>query len=153
MKILVLNCGSSSIKYQFINMESGIVLADGIAEKIGEDIALFTYKSEAYTKKKREMVIDNHEQGLQLIIDSLTDSNHGVISDLAEIDAVGHRLVHAGEHYSDAVVITDHVIDVMTECVALAPLHNPANLEGIAAVKANMPNVPQCGLFDTAFHQ
>jgi len=134
-------------------MESREVLAEGIAEKIGEDIALFTYKSAAYTKKKREMVIDNHEQGLQLIIDSLMDKNHGVIGSLDEIDAVGHRLVHAGEYYSDAVVITDHVIEVMRECIALAPLHNPANLHGVAAVKANMPNVPQCGLFDTAFHQ
>ncbi len=153
MKILVLNCGSSSIKYQFINMDTQDVLADGIAEKIGEDIALFTYKSEAYTKKKREMVIDNHEQGLQLIIDSLLDPNHGVIKSIDEIDAVGHRLVHAGEHYSDAVIVTDHVIDVMTECISLAPLHNPANLKGIEAVKINMPNVPQCGLFDTAYHQ
>ncbi len=129
------------------------VMAEGIAEKIGEDIALFTYKSEKFTKKKREMVIDNHEQGLQLIIDSLLDETNGVIRDKAEIDAVGHRLVHAGEHYSDAVVITDHVVEVMTECISLAPLHNPANLKGIEAVKANMPEVPQCGVFDTAFHQ
>ncbi|MBP7205876.1 MAG: acetate kinase, partial [Candidatus Cloacimonetes bacterium] len=141
MKILVLNCGSSSIKYQFIDMESRHVLAEGIAEKIGEDIALFTYKSEKFTKKKREMVIENHEQGLQLIIDSLLDGVNGVIADKGEIDAVGHRLVHAGEHYSDAVVITDHVVEVMRECTSLAPLHNPANLKGIAAVQANIPNV------------
>lgn len=153
MKILVLNCGSSSIKYQFINMETQAVLADGIAEKIGEDIALFTYKSEKYTKKKREMVIENHEQGLQLILDSLLDSVNGVIADKSEIDAVGHRLVHAGEHYSDAVVVTNHVVEVMRECISLAPLHNPANLKGIEAVKKNMPEVPQCGVFDTAFHQ
>jgi acetate kinase len=153
MKILVLNCGSSSIKYQFINMETQTVMAEGIAEKIGEDIALFTYKSAAYTKKKREMVIDNHEQGLKLIIDSLMDPNFGVIKEISEIDAVGHRLVHAGEHYSDAVVVTDHVVEVMTECISLAPLHNPANLKGIEAVKKDMPDVPQCGLFDTAYHQ
>ena len=153
MKILVLNCGSSSIKYQFIDIEPRHVLAEGIAERIGEDIALFTYKSEKFTKKKREMVIENHEQGLQLIIDSLLDKVNGVIGDKSEIDAVGHRLVHAGEHYSDAVVITDHVVNVMQECVSLAPLHNPANLKGIEAVKANMPSVPQCGVFDTAFHQ
>ncbi|PKN78884.1 MAG: acetate kinase [Candidatus Cloacimonetes bacterium HGW-Cloacimonetes-1] len=153
MNILVLNCGSSSIKYQFINMETREVLVDGIAEKIGEDIALFTYKSDNYTKKKREMVIEDHEQGLQLIIDSLIDPTHGVINSLSEIDGVGHRLVHAGEHYSDAVKITDHVIDVMRECISLAPLHNPANLKGIDAVKFNMPDVPQCGVFDTAFHQ
>ncbi len=153
MKILVVNCGSSSIKYQFIDMESRDVLAEGIAEKIGEETALFTYKSEKYTVKKRQMEIENHEQGLQLIIDSLLDSTNGVIEDKSEIDAVGHRLVHAGENYSDAVVVTDHVVEVMRECVSLAPLHNPANLKGIAAVKANMPDVPQCGVFDTAFHQ
>ncbi len=153
MKILVVNCGSSSIKYQFIDMESRDVLAEGIAERIGEETALFTYKSEKYTVKKRQMEIENHEQGLQLIIDSLLDSTNGVIEDKNEIDAVGHRLVHAGENYSDAVVITDHVVEVMRECVSLAPLHNPANLKGIAAVKANMPDVPQCGVFDTAFHQ
>jgi len=153
MNILVLNCGSSSIKYQFINMQNQNVMAEGIAERIGEDIALFTYKSPAYTKKKREMVIENHEQGLQLIIDSLLDPAYGVIASVREIDAVGHRLVHAGEHYSDAVIVTDHVIDVMRECISLAPLHNPANLKGIEAVKKNMPDVAQCGLFDTAFHQ
>lgn len=153
MQILVLNCGSSSIKYQLINMETQNVMADGIAEKIGEDIALFTYKSAAYTKKKRELVIDNHEQGLQLILDSLIDPAHGVISAFSEIDAVGHRLVHAGEHYSGAVKVDDHVVEVMQECVVLAPLHNPANLMGVAAVKHNLPGVPQCGVFDTAFHQ
>ncbi|MBP7310779.1 MAG: acetate kinase [Candidatus Cloacimonetes bacterium] len=153
MIILVLNCGSSSIKYQLINMETKHLMAEGIAEKIGEDIALFTYKSANFTKKKREMVIDNHEQGLQLILEALVDKNNGVLSSLTEIDAVGHRLVHAGEHYSDAVVVTDHVVEVMNECISLAPLHNPANLKGIEAVKANMPNCPQCGVFDTAFHQ
>lgn len=153
MKILVLNCGSSSIKFQFINMDTRHVLAEGIAERIGEDIALFTYKSEKFTRKKSEMAIENHEQGLQLIIDSLLDETNGVIRNKSEIDAVGHRLVHAGEHYSDAVVVTDHVVEVMRECVPLAPLHNPANMKGIEAVKANMPKVPQCGVFDTAFHQ
>lgn len=153
MKILVLNCGSSSIKYQFIKMATKEVMAEGIAEKIGEDIALFTYKSPKYTKKKREMVIDNHEAGLQLILSSLKDEINGVIKDFSEIDAVGHRLVHAGEYYSDTVRIDEHVIEVMQDCVSLAPLHNPANLEGVAAVKKELPNVPQCGVFDTAFHQ
>ncbi|PKN75116.1 MAG: acetate kinase [Candidatus Cloacimonetes bacterium HGW-Cloacimonetes-2] len=153
MNILVLNCGSSSIKYQFINMEGQNVLAEGIAERIGEDISLFTYKSEKYTKKKREIAIPNHETGLQLIIDSLQDPVNGVIPDLSYIAAVGHRLVHAGEHYSDAVVVTDHVVEVMRECISLAPLHNPANIKGIEAVLHDMPNVPQCGVFDTAFHQ
>jgi acetate kinase len=153
MKILVLNCGSSSIKYQLISMTSKLVLAEGIAEKIGEDIALFTYKSPDYTKKKREMVIDNHEQGLSLILASLKDEQHGVIKSFDEIEAVGHRLVHAGEYYSGAVKIDEHVVEVMTECISLAPLHNPANLKGIEAVKKELPNVPQCGVFDTAFHQ
>ncbi len=153
MNILVLNCGSSSIKYQFINMQAQSVLAEGIAECIGEDIALFTYKSEKYTKKKREMAIPDHETGLQLIIDSLLDPVHGIIGDISEIAAVGHRLVHGGEHYNDTVKVTDHLIEVMQECVCLAPLHNPANLKGIEAVTHNMPKVPQCGVFDTAFHQ
>ncbi len=153
MKILVLNCGSSSIKYQLINMESNETMAEGIAERIGEDLALFTYKSPKFTKKKREMVIENHEQGLQLILEALVDKVNGSLSSLDEIQAVGHRLVHAGENYSDAVKITDHVIYVMRECVALAPLHNPANLKGIEAVYAAMPGCPQCGVFDTAFHQ
>lgn len=153
MKILVLNCGSSSIKYQLINMETSNLMAEGIAERIGEDIALFTYKSPKFTKKKREMVIENHEQGLQLILEALVEDSYGVLGSLREIDAVGHRLVHAGEHYSDAVVVTDHVVDVMRECISLAPLHNPANLKGIEAVKANMPDCPQCGVFDTAYHQ
>lgn len=153
MKILVLNCGSSSIKYQLISMQKHEVMAEGIAEKIGEEIALFTYKSENYTKKKRKMVIEDHEQGLKLILQSLVDSSNGVLCDLCDIDAVGHRLVHAGEHYSDAVVITDHVVDVLRECISLAPLHNPANLKGIEAVNAAMPDCPQCGVFDTAFHQ
>ena len=153
MNILVLNCGSSSIKYQFINMKNESVLAEGIAERIGEDIALFTYISPAFTKKKREMMIKDHEQGLQLILDSLQDSTYGVINNLKEIDAVGHRLVHAGEHYSDAVVITPHVKQVLQECICLAPLHNPANLKGVEAVEASIPDLPQCGVFDTAFHQ
>jgi acetate kinase len=153
MKILVLNCGSSSIKYQLINMESKDLMAEGIAEKIGEDIALFTYKSPTFTKKKREMVIENHEQGLQLILEALVEKSYGVLGDLREIDAVGHRLVHAGEYYSDAVVVTDHVVNVMQDCISLAPLHNPANLMGIEAVRVAMPDCPQCGVFDTAFHQ
>ena len=119
MNILVLNCGSSSIKYQLFNMKDESVLADGIVERIGEDIALFTYKSPAYTKKKQEMVINNHERGLELVLNALQDSEHGVIGSLKEIDAVGHRLVHAGEHYSDAVVITPHVKQVLQDCIPL----------------------------------
>jgi acetate kinase len=134
-------------------METQTVLADGIVECIGEDISLYTYKSEVYTKKKREMVVENHEKGMQLILESLIDPMHGVIKSYDEIDAVGHRLVHAGEHYSDSVVVTDEVIRVMKECISLAPLHNPANIMGVEAVKKILPNVQQCGTFDTAFHQ
>ncbi|NLO43374.1 MAG: acetate kinase [Candidatus Cloacimonetes bacterium] len=153
MKILVLNCGSSSIKYQLIDMDDQNLMAEGIIEKIGENIALFTYKSEKYTVKKQKMQIDNHELGLNLIISTLIDSDKGILTSLDDIDAVGHRLVHAGEHYADSVVVTDHVIEVMKECVSLAPLHNPANLKGVEAVTAAMPDCPQCGVFDTAFHQ
>lgn len=153
MNILVLNCGSSSIKYQLIDMNSEALLAEGIAEKIGEQSALFTYKSEKYTIKKREQVIEDHEVGLKLILDTLVDKDNGILASLDEIDAVGHRLVHAGEHYADAVKVSDHVVEVMKECVSLAPLHNPANLKGVEAVKSAMPECPQCGVFDTAYHQ
>lgn len=153
MKILVLNCGSSSIKYQLIDMDDQNLMAEGIIEKIGENIALFTYKSEKYTVKKQKLQIDNHEVGLNLIISTLIDEDKGILKSLDDIDAVGHRLVHAGEHYADSVIVTDHVIEVMKECVSLAPLHNPANLKGVEAVSAAMPDCPQCGVFDTAFHQ
>lgn len=153
MRILVLNCGSSSIKYQLIDMDDQNLMAEGIIERIGENIALFTYKSDKYTVRKQELQIDNHEVGLSLIISTLIDKDKGILSSLDDIDAVGHRLVHAGEHYADSVVVTDHVIEVMKECVSLAPLHNPANLKGVEAVSAAMPDCPQCGVFDTAFHQ
>ncbi|MDD4156546.1 MAG: acetate kinase [Candidatus Cloacimonetes bacterium] len=153
MKILVLNCGSSSIKFQLINMEEESVLAEGIVERIGETTALYTYKSEAYTKKKREMLIEDHKEGIKLILENLMDETHGVVKNVNEISAIGHRLVHAGEFYSDAVKINDDVMAKLKECCVLAPLHNPANIMGVEAVKAVMPNTPQCGVFDTAFHQ
>lgn len=153
MKVLVINCGSSSVKYQFINLETENVLAEGVAERIGEDISLFSYKTEQYKKKKYEMLIEDHEKAIQLIIDHMLDENHGVIEKIDEIDAVGHRLVHAGEFYSGSVEITDDVIKVMEECSSLAPLHNPANLKGVGAMKHLLPHTPQCGIFDTAFHQ
>ncbi len=153
MKVLVINCGSSSVKFQFIDLKNENVLAEGIAEKIGEDISLFTYKTEAFTKKKRQKVIKNHDKAIQIIVNNLTDDNHGVIKDVSEIEAVGHRLVHAGEHYSGSVKVTDDVIKVMEECSSLAPLHNPANLKGVYAMKQLLPDTPQCGVFDTAFHQ
>ncbi len=153
MNILVLNCGSSSIKFQLLNMENKHVLAEGIVEKIGDDLSLYTYKSEPYTKKKREMIIEDHAKGLQLIIDSLLDPTHGVLKNADDIVAVGHRLVHGGEYYSGSVRITKEVEAVLEKCCALAPLHNPANIKGIEAVHKNLPNTIQVGCFDTAFHQ
>jgi len=153
MKILVLNCGSSSIKFQLIQMETESVLADGIVERIGEESALYTYKSERFTLKKREMPIKTHREGITNILADLRDAEHGVIKDISEIGAVGHRLVHAGEYYSGSVVITDDVMERLRECSILAPLHNPANIIGVEAVSEVMPEMVQCGVFDTAFHQ
>jgi acetate kinase len=153
MKVLVINCGSSSVKYQLINVESELLLAEGIAEKIGESISLFTYKTKDFSKKKREMLIENHEKAIQLILEHLLDAAYGVITSIQDINAIGHRLVHAGEHYSGAVLIDAHVIEIMKECTHLAPLHNPANILGVEAMQHILPTIPQCGLFDTAFHQ
>jgi len=153
MKILTLNCGSSSIKFQLINVKNRDVLASGVVERIGENTALFTYKSELYTKKKREMVIEDHTKGIQLILDNLMNSEHGVIKNEDEIFGVGHRLVHGGEFYSNSVVIDSKVMNVLNQCIELAPLHNPANIKGVEAISEALPNVKQCGVFDTAFHQ
>jgi acetate kinase len=153
MKILIINCGSSSVKYQFIDLDRKLVLADGICEKIAEDFSLFTYKSPRYTIKKEKTLLPSHSEAVELILIALQDKDNGCISKLSEIDAVGHRLVHAGEHYNGTVLIDDHVISVMEECVPLAPLHNPANIIGVKATRKLLPDIPQCGLFDTAFHQ
>jgi len=153
MRILTINCGSSSVKYQFINLETEYVMAEGICENIGEAQPLFTYKSEKLKLKKKAVDLPSHTEAVQLILDSLQDVETGCISNVNEIDAVGHRLVHAGEHYNGTVNITDDVIRVMEECIPLAPLHNPANIIGIRATRRLMPETPQCGLFDTAFHQ
>ena len=153
MRILVLNCGSSSIKFQFIDRAKDIVLADGIAEGIGDDVSLFTYKSKKYTVKKEKMVFSTHEKGLKFVIDSLLDPEKGCIGSPSEIDAIGHRVVHAGEYYSGSVFIDEHVVHALKECTHLAPLHNPANIDGIQAAEKYLPGIPQCGVFDTAFHQ
>lgn len=153
MKILIINCGSSSVKYQFIDLSDESVLAEGLCEKIGEDQPLFTYKSEKFTVKKMEADLPSHKEAVQIILSTLQDEEKGCISDVKEIDAVGHRLVHAGEHYNGTVNITDDVIRVMEECTPLAPLHNPANIIGVKATRDLMPETPQCGVFDTAFHQ
>jgi len=153
MKIFVINCGSSSIKFQLMEINTQTVLAEGIVEKIGEKMALYTYKSQSFTVKKKEIPINDHKIGIKIILDDLMSPAHGVISDIKDIAAVGHRLVHAGEYYSSAVLINDDVLNRLRECSILAPLHNPANIMGIEAVQAAMGNIPQCGIFDTAFHQ
>ncbi len=153
MKVLIINCESSSVKYKLIDLAGEKVLAEGIVEKIGEDISLFSFETKDFEKNKHRLLIPNHEKAIQLIIEHLTDSHHGIIKKIQEIDAVGHRLVHAGECYSGSVIISDDVIDVMERCSSLAPLHNPANLKGIYAMKHLLPDTPHCGVFDTAFHQ
>ena len=153
MKVLVINCGSSSLKYQLIDSESEKVLAKGLCERIGIDGSAITHQPEGGEKVKTEVEMPNHTVAVKLVIDKLTDKEVGVISSLDEIDAVGHRIVHGGEKFAGSVVITDEVIKAIEECNDLAPLHNPANLIGINSCKEIMPNVPMVGVFDTAFHQ
>ena len=152
MKILVLNCGSSSIKYQLFNTESGDILAKGGIEKIGLPGAFIKFNI-ADGKKTIEQDIPEHTVGVQLIFDVLTNAEYGALKSLEELDAVGHRVVHGGEKFAESVVITDEVLKQIEACNDLAPLHNPANLKGIAAVTALLPKLPQVAVFDTAFHQ
>lgn len=153
MKILVLNCGSSSIKYKLYEMTTKEVLAQGGIEKLGLPDSFLKFKMPDGSKKTIEKNMPEHTVGVQLIFDTLTNPEYGCIKSLSEIDAVGHRLVHGGEKFNTSVVITTEVIEQMKACTDLAPLHNPANLKGVAAVSAILPNVPQVGVFDTAFHQ
>lgn len=154
MKILVLNCGSSSIKFQLFDMEENAsVIAKGIVDRIGLEESEFVYQPEGKDKIKKYQKVEDHTKSIDLILESLMDNEIGVIKDVNEIKAVGHRVVHGGDKFSGSVVITQDVIDKMEECVDLAPLHNPANLKGIYAMKKLLPNVVQCGTFDTAFHQ
>ena len=152
MKVLVLNCGSSSLKYQLIDMETENVMAKGYLEKIGLEDSFLTHTVNG-EKHKIEEKVENHEQGIKLVIDQLLHKDYGVIKDLKEIDAVGHRVVHGGEKFSGSVVITDEVVEAIKECIPLAPLHNPAGIIGIEACKKALPGVPMVGVFDTAFHQ
>ncbi|MBU1013507.1 MAG: acetate kinase [Bacteroidetes bacterium] len=153
MKILVLNCGSSSIKYQLFNIENEELLVKGIIEKIGLENSIVKYeKSDGY-KIKLELNIPNHQTGIEKVLELLTSKENGSLKDINEITAVGHRVVHGGEKFNSSVLITDEVIQKMEECIDLAPLHNPPNLTGIYAMKALLPSVPQVGVFDTAFHQ
>ena len=152
MKILVVNCGSSSLKYQLIDMETEEVMAKGYLEKIGLEDSFLTHTVNG-EKHKTEKKISNHQEGIKLVIEQLLDKDYGVIKDLKEIDAVGHRIVHGGEKFSKSVLITDEVEDTIKECIPLAPLHNPAGIIGIEACKQALPGVPMVAVFDTAFHQ
>ena len=153
MKILVLNCGSSSIKYALYNMDTKEVMTSGGAERVGLDGAFVKVKLANGEKKQIMHDIPEHTEGVKFIFSLLTDPEIGVIKDLNEIDAVGHRMVHGGEKFNKSVLLTDEVLKVFEECSDLAPLHNPANLKGVNAVSELMPGLPQVGVFDTAFHQ
>ena len=153
MKVLVLNCGSSSIKYALYNMDDKSVMTSGGAERVGLDEAFVKVKMPDGTKKKVMHDIPEHTEGVKFIFSLLTDPEIGVIKSLDEIDAVGHRMVHGGEKFNKSVVLNDEVLKTFEACIDLAPLHNPANLKGVKAVSELMPGLPQVGVFDTAFHQ
>ncbi len=154
MKVLVLNCGSSSLKYQLFNMEDESVLAKGLVQRIGIDNAYLEHRpGEEAPKVTIEDDIPNHTRAIQLVIEALLHNEHGVIKDMTEINAVGHRVVHGGEAFAGSVFITDEVIKALEANVELAPLHNPPNIVGVKVCEELMPGVPQAGVFDTAFHQ
>lgn len=153
MKILVLNCGSSSIKYKLFDMESKTVMAQGGVEKIGLPDSFLLVKLPNGEKVKIEKTMPEHTVGIQLILNTLVDEKIGCIKDLKEIEAVGHRVVHGGEKFNKSVLISSEVKDMIIRCAELAPLHNPANLKGIEAIEKTLPGVPQVAVFDTAFHQ
>ena len=153
MKVLVLNCGSSSIKYKLFDMEQKSVIAQGGIEKIGLKDSFLKFTLPSGEKKILEKDIPEHTVGVEFILQTLTSPEYGAIKSLDEINAVGHRMVHGGEKFSESVLLTQEVLDAFTACNDLAPLHNPANLKGVRAVEAILPNVPQIGVFDTAFHQ
>ncbi len=153
MNVLVLNAGSSSVKYQLIAPEDGSLLAIGVVERIGLSGAVLTHKTHNKSEIKMTGEILDHKVAIEYVLSVLLSKNHGVLKDKSEIDAVGHRVVHGGEAFSGSVLINDEVIREMNKCIDFAPLHNPPNLKGIAAAKSLLPDVPQVGVFDTAFHQ
>ena len=152
MNVLVINCGSSSLKYQLIDSESEKVLAKGLCERIGIDGRL-TYQKAGLDKEITEAPMPTHKEAIKMVLDALTNDKTGAIKSLAEVGAVGHRMVHGGEKFTSSAVIDDEMIKAVESCNDLAPLHNPANLIGVNACKELMPNVPMVGVFDTAFHQ
>lgn len=153
MKILVLNCGSSSLKYQLFDMTNEEVLAKGICERIGTDGAILTHKPEGKDKFILEKSMPDHEVAVQLVLEALVDKDHGVIAHIDDIGAVGHRVLHAGQKYSASIIVNEDVKKVVRECFDLGPLHNPANLIGIEACEKALHGKPQVAVFDTAFHQ
>ena len=153
MKILVINAGSSSIKYQLIDMETEQVLAKGLCDRIGIAGGNFKHKVDGREDYKLDVQMKNHAEAVQLVLDTLVSPEHGVIKSLSEISAVGHRVLHGGEKFSGSVVIDEKVIATIEECCELGPLHNPHNLTGIRACEKLMPGVPQVAVFDTGFHQ
>ena len=153
MKVLVINAGSSSLKYQLIDMDTEAVMAKGLCERIGIDGSKLNHTPNGKDKVVIEKNMKDHSDAIAMVLGALTDKDHGVIADMSEITAVGHRVVHGGELFSKSVVIDDKVKDAIKECTPLAPLHNPANLIGIEACEKAMAGVPQVGVFDTAFHQ
>ena len=153
MKILVINCGSSSLKYQVLNMEGEILMAKGLVERIGMDGSVITHEKIGEDKIVKEVPMETHKEAIEQVLAAIQDPEHGVLKDMSELGAVGHRVVHAGEKYADSVIIDDDVIKALEECIEMAPLHNPPNLLGIEACRALMPETPMVAVFDTAFHQ
>ena len=153
LKILVVNCGSSSLKYQLIDMTNETALAKGLVERIGMDGSILTQKVEGKDKYIIKEAMPNHKDAIKLVLEALVDKNKGVIADMSEISAVGHRVVHGGEKYSNSVLIDEVVMKALEDCAKLAPLHNPPNITGINACRELMPNTPMIAVFDTAFHQ
>lgn len=153
MKVLVVNCGSSSLKYQVLEMDSSMLLAKGLVERIGIDGSVITHEKIGMDKFVLQVPMKNHTDAIGHVLDALLDADHGVVKSMDEIGAVGHRVVHAGEKYAGSVLITKDVMDALEECIDLAPLHNPPNIMGIRACQELMPTTPMVGVFDTAFHQ
>lgn len=153
MNVLVINCGSSSLKFQVINPQNEEVKAKGLVERIGIPNSRVKYEPTGGEKIEINTDIPNHKVGIKLVIDALTDPNHGIVKSMDDINAVGHRVVHGAEDFNQSVIINDEVMDALERSSELAPLHNPANIQGIEACKELMPNTPMVGVFDTAFHQ
>ena len=153
MEVLVINCGSSSLKFQLIDSDNEKVLAKGLCERIGIDGSSITYESEKCKKVTNEIEMPTHNEAIRAVINALTDKDNGVIQDMSEVKAVGHRVVHGGEYFSKSSLVTEEVIAKIEECNYLAPLHNPANIIGIKACMKLMKGTPNVVVFDTAFHQ